>query len=138
MRRGITLLETTIVLALIGIVTTIATTRAAHMLDALRVRSAVTDIVTAFSIARNAAIARATYTRVVIDTAGTVTVASGADTLLHRPVAALHDVRLEVTRSAVVYAPNGLGYGAANTRLIVRNGRAADTIFTSRLGRVRH
>lgn len=138
MRRGITLLETTIVLALIGIVTTIATTRAAHMLDALRVRSAVTDIVTAFSIARNAAIARAAYARVVMDTAGTVTVTSGADTLLYRPVAALHDVRLEVTRSAVMYAPNGLGYGAANTRVIVRSSRAADTIFTSRLGRVRY
>ncbi len=138
MRRGITLLETTIVLALIGIVTTIAATRAARVLDSLRVNSAVTDIVTALSVARNAAIARAAYARVVIDTAGTVTVTSGADTLLHRPVAALHEVRLEVTRAAVMYAPNGLGYGAANTRVIVRNSRAVDTIFTSRLGRVRH
>jgi len=37
----------------------------------------------------------------------------------------------------MAYAPNGLGYGASNLTVVLRRGSAAETIFVSRLGRVR-
>ena len=49
-----------------------------------------------------------------------------------------HGVRLGATRLELRYTPNGLGYGASNTRLTIGRGRSADTVIVSRLGRVRH
>jgi hypothetical protein len=42
-----------------------------------------------------------------------------------------------VTRDSIAFYPSGLGYGAANTRLIVSRGAAAETVTVSRAGRVR-
>jgi hypothetical protein len=33
--------------------------------------------------------------------------------------------------------PNGIGWGAANTQLILRRGAAAESLTTSRLGRLK-
>jgi hypothetical protein len=46
-------------------------------------------------------------------------------------------VALEATRDSLAYGPDGLGVGAANLRLVLRRGAAADTLSVSRLGRVR-
>jgi hypothetical protein len=46
-------------------------------------------------------------------------------------------VRLAATRDSMAYLPLGLGYGAANLRAVLTRGRASDTVFVSRLGRVR-
>ena len=48
-----------------------------------------------------------------------------------------HGVMLSASRDSMAYAPNGLGYGAANLTIILRRGESAETIFVSRLGRVR-
>jgi hypothetical protein len=37
----------------------------------------------------------------------------------------------------MAYSASGLGFGAANMRVIVSRGASADTITVSRLGRVR-
>lgn len=138
MRRATTLLEMVVVLGIVGIIAGVAATRTARLLDRMRVNGAVTDIVTALAVARNRSIARATYTDVSIDTlAGMVTVSSMGDTVLRRPVADLHDVRVSASRRDLRYAPTGLAYGLSNTTIIVRGSYAADTIRMSRLGRVR-
>ena len=62
---------------------------------------------------------------------------SYADTVAHRMLASSHGVSLTVSRDSMAYAPNGLGYGASNLTVILRRGAAAETIFVSRLGRVR-
>jgi hypothetical protein len=61
---------------------------------------------------------------------------AGADTLRGASWRAL-GVTVEATRDSLAYGPDGLGVGAANLRLILRRGGAADTLSVSRLGRVR-
>ena len=40
-------------------------------------------------------------------------------------------------RDSMVYDARGIGYGASNLSVVIRRGRAVDTVVVSRLGRVR-
>ena len=62
---------------------------------------------------------------------------AGGELLYERDLARAHGVRLDVTRESVTFAPTGLGWGAANTTVVVSRGGRSDTIVTSRLGRMR-
>ena len=139
MKHGFTIVETTITLAIIGLLSAIALPRASGFLDAIRVRGAVTEIEALFSTARHVAIARAAQTSLEIDPArGAIIVRTGPDTLEKRELRESEGVTLLATRTVVTYSPTGLGYGAVNLTLIVARNLAADTIYVSRLGRVRH
>ena len=48
-----------------------------------------------------------------------------------------HGVTLAGSRDSLAFDVRGLGYGASNLTLVVRRGRAAETLVVSRLGRVR-
>ena len=48
-----------------------------------------------------------------------------------------YGVNFSTTRDSIAFTSGGLGYGAANTQIILRRGVAADTIAVSRLGRAR-
>lgn len=133
------IIELTIALVIAAILSAIALPRAAGFVDAMEVRGAVTEIDALFSVARHVAIARAVQASLDIDPArGVVSVRVGADTLRTREVEAAHGVRLQSTRASITYSQTGIGYGAGNLTLIVARNLAADTIFVSRLGRVRH
>jgi len=137
-RRGATLVELTLSLVLLGILTTLAVPRVAAVVDRLSVRAASQDVVLALATARAAARRRADYASFVADPrAGRVRAVSGGETLFERDETRTRGVRLEATRESVTFAPSGLGWGAANTTIVVSRGRRADTIVTSRLGRVR-
>ena len=136
--RGASLVELTLVLALLGLCSAIAVPRAVRGLDRASGRGATQDVVLARAAARAAATRRGDYASFIADPrAGRVRVVSGGETLLVRDVARRRGVRLEATRESVTYAPTGLGWGAANTTIVVAWGGRADTITTSRLGRVR-
>jgi hypothetical protein len=76
---------------------------------------------------------------VEIDTAHRViNVLAGQDTLRKREIGRVHDVRLSATRVRMSYAATGMGYGAANLSVVVRRNDSVDTVFVSRLGRVRY
>ena len=138
-RRGFNIIELTIALAVVAILSAIALPRAGGLIDSIEVRGAVTEIEALFSTARHAAIARASQSTLNIDVArGIISVQVGADTIKTREVARAHRVTLQTTRPSITYAPTGLGYGAANLSLIVSRNRIADTVVVSRLGRVRH
>ncbi|MGH7603239.1 MAG: GspH/FimT family pseudopilin [Gemmatimonadaceae bacterium] len=139
MRSAFTLIELSVTLCILGILSAIAIPRAATFLDRIRVDGAVTEIESLFGSARHIAIARAGPTTVQIDTAGrAIYVSSGADTLRRAEVGVEHDVHLSTTRPFMTYSATGMGYGAANLSVVVRRNSAVDTVVVSRLGRVRH
>jgi Tfp pilus assembly protein FimT len=137
--RGATLVELTVTVALLGILAGISVPRLASVVDRASVRGASQDVVLALAAARAAATRRGDYISFVADPrAGRVRVVSRGETLFERDLARVHGVRLEASRESVTFAPTGLGWGAANTTIIVSRGDRSDTITTSRLGRVRH
>jgi len=62
----------------------------------------------------------------------------GTDTLRKRELGLIHEVKLSATRTSITYSPTGMGYGAANLTLVIVRGNSVDSLFVSRLGRVRH
>jgi Tfp pilus assembly protein FimT len=138
MRRGATLPELVAVLATIGVVTTIAVARLGALRDRMSVRAAAAETFATFALARRWSLSRATRTAIAIDTtSASLTVRSYTDTITRRQLGASHGVSMSATRDSMAYAPNGLGYGASNLSLVLRRGGAAETVFVSRLGRVR-
>jgi Tfp pilus assembly protein FimT len=136
-RAGRTLAEQLIVLVVTGLLLALAVTPGLPLLDRIAVTTATQEIVDILGTARDLALARQQLTAVRITAqARRLAVHAGVDTLARTVLP--DGVRLESTRDSLAYAPNGLGYGAANLRIVVSRGQATDTITISRLGRVSH
>ncbi|MDQ6870686.1 MAG: prepilin-type N-terminal cleavage/methylation domain-containing protein [Gemmatimonadota bacterium] len=139
MRHAFTLIELTVTLCILSILSAIAIPRAGRFLDGIHVRGAVTEIESVFGAARHIAIARGTQTTVEIDTAAReIYVSAEGSRLRDVKIGADHDVRLSATRPNMSYSATGMGYGAANLSVVVRRNSFVDTVFVSRLGRLRH
>lgn len=133
-----TVLELVVVMSIGAVVAAIAIPRAGRFLDRLRVRAAMTDVRECFAAARHLAIMRDTRAAVLLDSAAdAVRVVIGGDTVLRRALGTEHGVELLATRDSMAFTPIGLGYGAANLRVIARRRSAAETLYVSRMGRVR-
>jgi Tfp pilus assembly protein FimT len=127
-----------LVLVMLGVIGGFAVPRFAGYRDQIEVDAATNDVVSLLSTARHAAVRRNVVTAISFDTtAGVVTVFARRDTIERRPLQAVHGVRLAASRDSIAYAANGMGYGAANTRVILSRGSRADTLTVSRLGRVK-
>lgn len=138
MRRGVTLAELVVVCTLTALVAGIAVPRTRHLLDGLRLRQAAHEVAGALTLARAAAIRRGTYIRLIVDEpSGAVRVESDTDTILKRELGRLHRVALRASRDTITYAPTGLGFGVANSTIVVSIGQRAETVTVSRLGRMR-
>lgn len=137
---GFGLVELVVVLGVTAALLLLAAPRWMQWQDRTRVTQAAAELSQFYQAARYAAILRATRVRIVFgrDTLAAVYErAAGDSVFLARPGPARHGVSLSATRAAIRIGPTGLGYGAANTTLIVRRGTAADTLTTSRLGRLK-
>jgi prepilin-type N-terminal cleavage/methylation domain-containing protein len=138
-RHAFTIIELTVTICILSILSAIAIPWAGGVLDRVKVRSAAIEIESLFSAARHIAIARAARATVDVDTIErSINVSVGNDTVRTRDVGSAHDVLLSATRTRMSYSATGMGYGAANLSVVVRRNRAVDTVFVSRLGRVRH
>ena len=139
MRHAFTIIELTVTVCILSILSAIAIPWAGRILDRVKVRSAAVEIESLFGAARHIAIARAAQATVEIDPAAqSINVSVGSDTVRKREIGSAHDVQLSANRARMSYSPTGMGYGAANLSVVVRRNAAVDTVFVSRLGRVRH
>jgi prepilin-type N-terminal cleavage/methylation domain-containing protein len=135
-RRGTTLIETLVVLALIGIVSGIAWPRLARTAAHAHLHSATAAVISTLGRGRALAMTRRRIVAVTIDSArAAVTVASDADTLVDLLLRSEYGVTISATRDSIAFGPTGRGYGAANTTIVIARDDAADTILVSRLGR---
>lgn len=135
---GSTLVEQLVVITLIGICMATTVSTIVRLIDSAQVHAASRNVAELLAFARDRAIATGQRTAVRFDgTRNRVVVHSGTDTIARL---ALHDVAgvaLSASRDSLSYQSSGLGYGAANLRVIVSRGAVQDTITVSRLGRVR-
>ena len=100
MRAAFTLIELTITLCIMSILSAIAMPGAGRLLDSIHVNGAVVEITSLFGAARHLAIARSAQASVEIDTANRVIrVLSGGDTIRKREIGRVHEVRLSATRA---------------------------------------
>jgi len=128
-----------VVITLFGLLLGLAIPHLGAAANRAAVRSAATDLASTFAAARQHAIHRRGAVAVEIDTAtGLVNVRSGDESLARRDLRAMYSVRVAATRDSMAYDARGLGIGAANLSVVLRRGGAVETLFVSRLGRVRH
>jgi prepilin-type N-terminal cleavage/methylation domain-containing protein len=136
--RAFTMLELTVVLTVIGLLMAFAAPQFARARDAASVRSAMSDLTGAFSLARQTAVNRRALTAIVIDTmSARVTVRLPGEVIVVRDLGAAYGILLGATRDSAVYDAKGLAYGVSNLTVAVRRGAHADTLTMSRMGRVR-
>jgi prepilin-type N-terminal cleavage/methylation domain-containing protein len=139
MRHAFTIVELTVTICILGVISAIAMPSVGKLVDSIHVRGAVLEIESLFSGARHIAIARSAQTTVDIDTVDqAIYVSVGVDTLRKREIGKDHGVRFSATRVQMSYSATGMGYGAANLSVFVRRSSFVDTVFVSRLGRLRH
>jgi prepilin-type N-terminal cleavage/methylation domain-containing protein len=140
MARGFTLTELAIGMVVAAALAALAVPRVGSALDGLATDAAARDITNALATTRHTAIARGVRARLVIarDSLRLDLWDGVAWTGLTRwPGPATHRVSVEVSNPVVAYSPIGVGWGAANTTIILRRGSQVETITTSRVGRVR-
>jgi Tfp pilus assembly protein FimT len=131
--------EVTLVIAIIGLTSTIALLEVRRYLDRLAVRNAVGEAAMVVARARTEALAQRAIVSLRIDTAtATLALRARGETLVRHALGHAHGVSISSTRDSIAFDVRGLGYGAANLTLVARRGSAADTLVVSRLGRVRY
>lgn len=123
-----------------GVVASVVMPPLGRTLDRAAVEEGVQRFAAAHATARELAIARGALSRLELDRAAhTIAVsvqrtATAWDTVATYP---LGTAQITCSNPVMVFNPIGLGYGASNTRVIFSRGAAADTVTTSRTGRLR-
>ena len=141
MSKGFTLLDLAVVMCIAAILVAFWTPRAARLWDWIATERALRDVTTALAVARHGAVLRATRARLTID-ADTLRIDRWEDRgwqpWWRAPGPDSHGVRLDVSNPVVVFGPNGMGWGASNTKIVLRRGSQAETLTMSRVGRIKH
>jgi len=137
--RGVTLIELLLALTIVGILLAFAVPRYSRVADTLATERAAADLAVFYAQARYGAIYRGTRVRIEfgVDALRAVYESVQDSVFILRPGPSRYGVSLAASRSVIRVYPNGFGLGAANTKLVVRRGMAAESLTTSRLGRLK-
>jgi prepilin-type N-terminal cleavage/methylation domain-containing protein len=140
MRRGFSLTEMAVVIAVAGLVTGITLPHLRSLADWIAVDTAAREVTTALATARHAAVMRATRSRLVIgadslrvDRWGTI----GWEPLIRWAGPEDHGVDVAVSNPEIVFGPTGIGWAVSNTQVVLRRGSRYETVTVSRVGRVK-
>jgi len=139
-RQGFTLPELLSVITIAGVLLSIVTPPLGRALDQAAVHESVERFAALHATARQFAISRNTLARLELDrTQRTATLSvrrapTAWDTVGSYP---LGSASIACTNPTIIFGPLGLGYGTSNTRVIFARGISADTVTTSRTGRLR-
>ncbi len=137
-RPGVTLLELVVAIALLSALGALGLPPFRALQDRLAAEGAAAVTVRAMTDARHHAVRRGARTALLIDTSGArLTTVAARETVAVHALRASFGVSVATTRDSIAWTPVGLGYGAANARVILTRGAAAETVTVSRLGRVR-
>ncbi len=138
MRRGATLLELALALAIMGLLLGIALPRLARVTDGLAVDRAALDIIAAHRRARIIAILRSRIVELTIDANDlTIRPRGNAADLWHVAGPASRQVILAGPSRTITFSPVGITMGLSNASFHLSRGAASRTVVVSRLGRVR-
>ena len=139
MRRGTTLFELVMVLTLIGLLSALAAPHVVDALDRLAVRKAVGEAAMFYGTARFGAILRGSRVRIEFGADSMIAVYERAkDSLfLRRDGPSKDRVRFRASRTVIRILPTGIGSGGSNTTLVFQRGVYAESLTTSRLGRLK-
>ena len=127
------------VLSLVGVLSGMMLPRLAGWADRQAVRRAVQEVTTFYQTARFAAILSSTQVRIEFtpDSLKAVYEASKDSVFLAGRGPKADGVRFNMSRIVIRIHPNGLGAGGSNTKLVFRRGVYAESLTTSRLGRLK-
>lgn len=136
MRRGHSLPELLLLLAIISLLLLLALPQARHTLDGLLARQAADRIAAGHARARSVALARQRVAKLIV-TADSLQVESADSVVWRLAGPSVTGAALAEGPGETSYAPNGHAIGAANARYLLRRGSASVEVLVSRLGRVR-
>lgn len=139
MRSGFTLYELVVVATVMGLITAIGLPKMARWLDRIAVSRAADDLATFYNRGRLAAVFQTRRVRMEFGADTLKAVFEGEQDSVFLSIAGpeRHGATLEASRSVIRIHPTGYGWGAANTKLVVRRGEVAESLTTSRLGRLK-
>ena len=138
MRRGLTLPELVLVLALGGILLAIAVPPLVSVLDRIEVGAAAGHIVAAHRRARVMAITRSEVLVLSVDSADlTIRQRGTTAPLWSEPGPAASGISLAGPTRRFTFSPEGFSLGLSNATLHLSRGAATRSVVVSRLGRVR-
>jgi prepilin-type N-terminal cleavage/methylation domain-containing protein len=138
MSRGISLIETVLVLAVLGILSGIALPHLAGILDSIEVEAAASQIVAAHQRARIMAMTRSQVLVLRLEESRLVIQRRGEPTpLWSEDGPSARGVVLSGPTRELIFSPDGLTLGVSNATLPLARGAAHRAVIVSRLGRVR-
>jgi Tfp pilus assembly protein FimT len=141
MRRGTTLLELLLVLALAGLLAILTVPAIGTLRDRLAVERAVETILAAHARARIAAVAerRVALLTLTVDSMLVQVVESAADTVTrwHSTGTLVDGVTATGLPRRIIFGPSGVPMGVANGTYTISRGGVRRQILVSRYGRIR-